>query len=127
MTAILKHQIFSASSVSLLLQCQITVAAHDDDDGGGSGLVVVLTIVLLSDGLQQAICRTFTDREQRNGGRSFCFRLQQLQVTLCSNSKQPEAADATTVDSHLLPRKAGNRRTFYLFLTDKPSWRHNIV
>lgn len=75
------------------------------------GLVVVLTLVSLSDALQQSLCRIFMDREQRNGGRSFSFSLQQLQLTLSSNSQQPEAADATTVDRNLLPREARSRRT----------------
>lgn len=84
-------------------------AAHD-----GGGLVVVLTLVSLSDDLQQTLCRIFMDREQRNGGRSFSFSLQQLQPTLSSNSQQPDAADTTTVDRNLLPREARTGRTYII-------------
>lgn len=90
----------------LKMCCQL---AHD-----GGGLVVVLTLVSLSDDLQQTLCRIFMDREQRDGGRPFSFSLQQLQLTLSSNSQQPDAADATTVDRNLVPREARTRRTYVM-------------
>lgn len=89
--------------------CRFRDRDGDDDDEGGVG--VVLTRVLCSDRLQQTFSRTFTDTVQRH--RLFCFRLQQLQLTLSSNSQEPEAATAAAVIvSRLLPGEAANKRTF---------------
>lgn len=50
---------------------------------------LTLTGVLLSDDLQQLVCRTLPDRQQRRWSSSFCFHLQQLQAALSSHSQQP--------------------------------------
>lgn len=74
-------------------------------------MMAIVKLTVVSHSLQQAICRKLTDTVQRNAGRSFTFDLQQLQVTVSSDSHQPEAADAPAVDRHLLPDKATGRRT----------------
>lgn len=64
----LKHQMcFSVFSLLSAPAGQTSVAVLESDPGDG-GLVVELTGVLLSDGLQQTICRTFRHTQQRNGG-----------------------------------------------------------
>lgn len=73
-------------------------------------MVLVLTGVLVSDGLQQAVCRILTHTENGGEGRPLSPDLQQLQVTLRSHSQQPEAADSPRVDGHLLPRKTVSRK-----------------
>lgn len=69
-----------------------------------------LTVVLLSDDLQQLVCRPLPDAQHRRWSSSLRFHLQQLQVVLSSDGHQPGRAGRSL--RRLLPTKTANAATF---------------